>query len=97
MNRLISENWNPKIELENAVERIKPILEDVLGMTMRAKLSLKLLPYDEKSGNLGSHPIGTNEIIIYLTNINGVISLHIRKGVLAHELYHAIMNGVKGA
>jgi len=97
MSRLASENWNPKIELSNAAEKIKPILEDVIGMATHVKPSLKLLPYDEKSGNLGSHPIGTNEIIVYITNINGVVSLHIRKGVLAHELCHTIMNGVKAA
>ncbi|MEM2488244.1 MAG: hypothetical protein QXR44_06590 [Thermoproteota archaeon] len=97
VERLYSKGWDLKTELNNAIDEVKPILENILGITLKAKPSLELRPYDERSGNLGSHPPGTNKIIIYVTNINNVASLHIRKGVLAHELCHTIMNEVEAA
>ena len=97
MKKLLAEEWTLEKELNNAMSEIKPVLEDVLGRTMQTQPLIKLRSYDEKSGKLGSHPIGKNEVIIYVTNINGVTSLHIRKGVLAHELCHLLMNGAKGA
>jgi hypothetical protein len=97
MKKLLDEKWTPEKELYKVIGEIKPILEDVLGRAMQAQPLIILRPYDEKSGNLGSHYVGKNEIIIYVTSINGVISLHIRKGVLAHEFCHLLMNGAKGA
>jgi len=97
MKKLLEEEWTLEKELNNAMSEIKTVLEDVLGRAMQTQPLLKLCPYDEKSGKLGSHPVGKNEVIIYVTNINGVTSLHIRKGVLAHELCHLLMNGAKAA